>query len=247
MVATTTTKLALTKPDSTDLVDISVLNSNADKIDAASGLTIVTSTTRPNSPWNGQTIFETDTANQYVWVSATSTWVRLSGTPAGIVISTASAAAPAGWLMCNGAVYPNTTYPDLAAAIGNTYGGVSGTSFAVPDLTGRVIVGKSASGTFSALNNNGGAETVTLDISQIPSHNHGGTTGNNGGHSHNVLLSSAGGTSSGYSRNGAGHSLENAGSTSTNGDHNHSIPSQGGGGAHNNLQPYRVLNYIIKL
>lgn len=74
-MATNTTKLALTKPDGTDLVDIAVLNANADKIDAASGATICTSTTRPASPWNGQLILETDTNNFYVYITAGATWL----------------------------------------------------------------------------------------------------------------------------------------------------------------------------
>lgn len=66
-MATTTTKLALIKPDYADNVDVADLNSNADAIDAAVGSTIVTSTTRPTSPFAGQVIFETDTEDSFVW------------------------------------------------------------------------------------------------------------------------------------------------------------------------------------
>lgn len=58
---TTTTRLALSKPLGTETVDIDVLNANADKLDAAAGATICTSTTRPASPYSGQIIYETDT------------------------------------------------------------------------------------------------------------------------------------------------------------------------------------------
>jgi hypothetical protein len=78
-VATTTTKLALTKPDGTDLVDIAVLNANADKIDTASGAFICTSTTRPASPWNGQLIFETDTLNALVYRTSSTSWNIVGG------------------------------------------------------------------------------------------------------------------------------------------------------------------------
>ena len=78
-MATTTTKLALTKPDGTDLVDIAVLNANADKIDTASGAFICTSTTRPASPWNGQLIFETDTLNALVYRTSTTSWGIVGG------------------------------------------------------------------------------------------------------------------------------------------------------------------------
>ena len=78
-MATTTTKLALTKPDGTDLVDIAVLNANADKIDTASGAFICTSTTRPASPWNGQLIFETDTLNALVYRTSSTSWNIVGG------------------------------------------------------------------------------------------------------------------------------------------------------------------------
>lgn len=104
-MATTTTKLALTKPDGTDLVDIAVLNTNADKIDAASGATICTSSTRPASPWNGQVIFETDTLNALVYRTSTTSWNILGG-------STVASAPPAGagngnfwWDSDNGKLY----------------------------------------------------------------------------------------------------------------------------------------------
>lgn len=66
-MATTTSRLGLTKPDSTDLVDIDVLNANANKLDAAAGSTVCTSTTRPPAPYSGQKIFETDTKKEYVY------------------------------------------------------------------------------------------------------------------------------------------------------------------------------------
>ena len=104
-MATTTTKLALTKPDGTDLVDIAVLNANADKIDAASGATICTSSTRPASPFNGQVIFETDTLNALVYRLSTTSWNILGG-------STVASAPPAGagngnfwWDSDNGKLY----------------------------------------------------------------------------------------------------------------------------------------------
>lgn len=76
-MATTTTRLGLTKPATTDLVDISVLNTNFDKTDAAAGSTVCTSGTRPSTPYSGQVIYETDTKLSYVWNSSTSAWVIL--------------------------------------------------------------------------------------------------------------------------------------------------------------------------
>ena len=82
-MATNTTKLALSKPDGTDLVDVAVLNNNFDKIDTASGAFICTSTTRPPSPWNGQLIFETDTLNVLVYRTSTSSWSLVGGSSVG--------------------------------------------------------------------------------------------------------------------------------------------------------------------
>ncbi len=76
-MATNTTKLGLIKPDFTDVVDITDLNSNADDIDAAVGATIVTSATRPVTPFAGQVIFETDTSKSFVWDG--SAWQILGG------------------------------------------------------------------------------------------------------------------------------------------------------------------------
>jgi hypothetical protein len=80
-MATTTTKLGLIKPDFNDVVDITNLNDNADDIDAAVGMTIVTSTTRPVSPWDGQIIHETDTGNSFVWDGTA--WKSAGGGAAG--------------------------------------------------------------------------------------------------------------------------------------------------------------------
>jgi hypothetical protein len=76
-MATNTTKLGLIKPDFVDVVDIADLNSNADDIDAAVGSTIVTSATRPASPYAGQVIYETDTELSFVWDG--STWKPSGG------------------------------------------------------------------------------------------------------------------------------------------------------------------------
>lgn len=233
-MATTTSKLALSKPDTTDAVDIAVLNANSDKLDSAVGMFICTSTTRPSTPFNGQTIYETDTKNQRIWITATSSWDQFAGTPIGSVNTFAGATAPTGWLLCDGTVYNNTAYPELATMLSTTYGGTAGTSFAVPDMRGRVPVGKAASGTFAALNNNGGAETHTLTEAQIPSHSHDiyAEWGASGEPPFNVIYNS---------------NMQLAGvSAGTRSQKSSILVPTGGGQAHNILQPYRVLNYIIK-
>lgn len=100
--------------------------------------------------------------------------------PAGTVAQFAGAAAPAGWLVCDGAAVARATYPALFAALGGTAspwgvpGGAGGSTFNVPDLRGRapVGVGTGSGLTARALAGAGGAETVTLAIGQVPGHSH---------------------------------------------------------------------------
>lgn len=105
-MATTTTKLGLTKPDFVDVVDISQLNTNANKIDLAVGFTICTSATRPATPWAGQPIFETDTLTPFIWSG--SAWVVAGGGGSIEISATAPATPSAGdlwWDSDNGALY----------------------------------------------------------------------------------------------------------------------------------------------
>ena len=77
-MATTTTKLGLTKPAYTDVVDVADLNTNADLLDAAAGFTIVADEpSRPATPWTGQVIYQTDVALAYMWDG--SAWAAAGG------------------------------------------------------------------------------------------------------------------------------------------------------------------------
>ena len=89
---------------------------------------------------------------------------------AGDIKITGRTAAPAGWLLCQGQTVSRTTYADLFAAIGTTYGAGDGsTTFALPDLRGRFPLGKAASGTGSSLGSTGGS----IDHTHTgPSHTH---------------------------------------------------------------------------
>lgn len=156
--------------------------------------------------------------------------------PAGIYMPFAGTAAPSGWLLCAGQSVNRADYPDLFTAIGTIYGNgsVPGTTFAVPDLRGRVPGGKDDMGGSAAsrlttggsgvngatLGAVGGAETHTLSTTQIPSHDH----------------SAGAPTLVGIS----------AGSTGYVGATGSRTGATGGGGAHNNTQPTIVANYIIK-
>lgn len=81
--------------------------------------------------------------------------------PAGVICAYAAAAAPAGWLLCDGASYPQSAYPALFAVIGTTYGG-NASNFNVPDLRGRIPIGLDATdSSMDAVGEVGGSKTHT--------------------------------------------------------------------------------------
>src|ERR1700757_2912732 len=77
--------------------------------------------------------------------------------------------APVGWAFCNGALIPISENDALFNLIGTTYGGDGQTTFALPNLQSRVPIHV---GPGFALGQSGGAESVTLTVSQIPAHSH---------------------------------------------------------------------------
>ena len=77
--------------------------------------------------------------------------------------------APAGWMFCEGQLLPISEYETLFNLIGTTYGGDGQSTFALPDLRGRLPI---HFGNGFTLAENGGVETVTLTVAQIPAHSH---------------------------------------------------------------------------
>src|SRR5262245_1516974 len=77
--------------------------------------------------------------------------------------------APAGWMFCEGQLLPISEYETLFNLIGTTYGGDGQSTFALPDLRGRIPL---HFGSGFTLAETGGVETVTLTVSQIPAHSH---------------------------------------------------------------------------
>lgn len=144
--------------------------------------------------------------------------------PTGSIIEFAGSTPPTGWLLCDGSEVSRTTYSDLFTAIGTTYGSGDGsTTFNLPNLQGKVPVGQDNESEFAALGQTGGEKTHTLTIAEMPSHRHGMTMGVVG----TPELST--GTYNAVFIKG-----------------DYSTASTGGDQPHNNLQPYIVLNYIIK-
>lgn len=176
--------------------------------------------------------------------------------PTGAVIPYAGSSAPTDWLLCDGAAVSRSTYAALFAVIGTTYGAGDGsTTFNVPDLRGRLPLGLDNLGGSSAnrvthanadsLGGAEGAETHTLDTTEMPSHTH--TTDSQGAHTHDLKKSTGSGGGLDYVEVPANGTLANISDLITsNGAHTHTAQATGGGGAHNNMPPYISLGYIIK-
>jgi microcystin-dependent protein len=151
--------------------------------------------------------------------------------PSGTISQTARSTAPTGYLFCDGSAISRTTFSSLFDAIGTAYGvGDNSTTFNLPNLKGRVPVGRDSAQTeFDTLGETGGAKTHTLTTAEMPSHTHDTKAYNTGGSAayaaNNLFISD--GT----------NVIGNGGATT----------ATGGGGAHNNLNPYVVLNYMIKI
>jgi len=135
-----------------------------------------------------------------------------SYTPVGSILTYAGTTSPSGWLLCDGSEVSKTVYSRLFSVIGNLYGiATNGDNFVLPNLSDRVPVGKTNS---NAVGNSGGNSSVTLSVSQLPSHTHTGTTVSNGSHRHTGTTVSNG-------------SHSHTGTTDTNGSHSHTINDPG--------------------
>lgn len=155
----------------------------------------------------------------------TSIYAYSAVVPVGAVVSWASNYTPDGWLLADGSCISREDYWRLFEAIGETYDVCDGsTTFGLPDLRGRTIVGAGAGDglTVRALGDFFGAETHQLTVNEMPSHAH----------------------SVGQGGAGAGTITVPIGPSRVN-----NAPYQsgfsGGNQAHNNMQPSYVLNYLI--
>jgi microcystin-dependent protein len=151
---------------------------------------------------------------------------------------------PRGWHACDGSILPINQYQALFALIGTTYGGNGTTTFALPDLRGRAVLGSDFNtvpwGQIS------GTETVTVSVPQLPTHNHMIKTATTPGTGKSSIPD---GNVFGVTTTGVppvaifapAGSKEVALSLSTN------IVNDGGNLPHNNMQPFLVINYQIAL
>ena len=144
--------------------------------------------------------------------------------------------APQGWAFCDGQLLSISQF----SLVGTTYGGDGVTTFALPDLRGRVPVhqGQGQATSNRIIGEQAGSENVTLIGAQMAAHNHAlsGTTsiGNESGPAGNVLAQSS--VASGYINDTPDTSLAAA-----------SIATTGGSQPHENMGPYLAVSFIIAL
>lgn len=147
--------------------------------------------------------------------------------PAGSVEAFAGSVVPSGWLMCNGASISKTDYYHLYDIIGDAYGSGDEDNFVLPDLRSRQVVGAGQGNGLSnrSLAQTGGEESHTLTINEMPAHTHTQTIRTGNQSTDNVFGSEVAAN-------------ETSGTVTTG--------STGGSMAHNVMDPFLVLNYIIK-
>lgn len=211
--------------------------------------------------------------NVVAYNESTSKWeVKSVAIPTGYIFEFAGSTIPSGYLECNGGSFSSSTYPELATVLGDVYGIHSGTTYYLPNISGRSPYPKDT----LALGSTGGEKNVVLIEANLPSHNHTQRPHNHiqdahnhtqNAHSHGVSIPfypsgwEAGGYGTGYygafrDRTVVGYGGWGMGSdgrqpaistnTATNQNTTATNQNTGGGQGHNNMMPYVVLKYIIK-
>jgi microcystin-dependent protein len=143
--------------------------------------------------------------------------------------------APAGWMFCEGQLLPISDYETLFNLIGTTYGGDGQSTFALPDLRGRLPIHM---GNSFILAETGGAEEITLTVNQIPAHSHPFlASGNNA--TATAAASHVAATTPDYTPY-----IATTANSSLNAQ---SVTSVGGSQPHQNFQPYLCVDFIISM
>jgi microcystin-dependent protein len=149
--------------------------------------------------------------------------------------------APRNWAFCDGQLYPIAQNTALFSLVGTIYGGDGRTTFGVPDLQGRAPMhpGRGPGLTPRQLGERGGVDTMTLTTAQMSAHRHNalGTTALNT--DDNPEGNSWGRSEEGYNYRQTADGNSNLGSSA--------FGTVGASQAHNNVQPFLTLNFIIAL
>jgi len=146
--------------------------------------------------------------------------------------------APRGWAFCNGQLLPVSQNTALFSLIGTTYGGDGRSTTALPNMEGKAPMhpGRGPGLTARRLGQRGGVESVTLTEAQLPNHNHSMAVSTEDGERRDP--------NNGYF--GRGNAIyadaANLGAMAPQ-----SLSNSGGSQAHNNMQPYLTMNFIIAL
>lgn len=152
--------------------------------------------------------------------------------------------APAGWMFCEGQLLPISENETLFQLIGTTYGGDGESTFALPDLRGRVPIhmGQGPGTSNYILAESGGVEALALTTQQIPTHNH------------PALCVTSGGSASSDPTNGLWQNSDSlqyfflaSSSLGFMGNPNILTTPTGGSQPHENQIPFLCINYIISL
>jgi microcystin-dependent protein len=167
--------------------------------------------------------------------------------PVGAMFMWPVAAAPTGFLLMQGQQVAASTYPLLAALLGQDAGG----KVTIPDMRDVFPVGAGAT---MALGSNGGASSVALTVAQLPAHSHGGKTqlaDRSLVHSHTLSTAGQGvspGSGGGFNGTMSPNSGVGVGASdpASAPDHQHVITAEGGGATHENRPPYRAVNFIMR-
>ena len=152
--------------------------------------------------------------------------------PIGAILPFSGDIIPNGWLLCDGSVIEQEDYPELFEVLAGNYGIISREEIRLPDLRGKVTIGKdSTDADFDTLGNTGGEKTHTLTVNEMPSHMHNIMT--------NANWNSLDSTYNHLARGSNGTDELKDGTE-------FGARASGGSQPHNNLQPYIVTNFIIK-
>lgn len=179
----------------------------------------------------------------------------------GLIMAWPTNTAPNGWLECDGSAVSRTTYADLFAVIGTNYGSGDGsTTFNLPDFRGYFLRGydnaagndPDAASRTDRGDGTTGDNVGTKQADEFESHDHGGSTGSGGSHSHTVRDSNNDDVRSGVGLEHAGARVDADASTANGdkwdttsaGNHNHSISSAGGTSETRPLNAYVM--WVIK-